>query len=123
MNGFQTADQVKHVTPRIGTTGGGAEMRAAAKRAIFVDATSSRSWVQQRTRAIGGGGGQTFPARGSHGAGGDHGFAFGQHRHPARDPELTATGALHTAPFRCTASQIAVNGLYRLQGGGGAVGR
>ncbi len=94
VQGLKALNQVGHLFSGIGTSGGLAEMGAAAKGTVLVDRAFT-VYTEEWTGAIGVGL-QFHPARGSH--------AFGCkerlcHRHEgshAGEAKVTATGAEHT---------------------------
>ena len=76
---FQATDQIKHLSPRYGTTRCGAKVRTTTKGPVCIDQATTRGGVEQGTTAIGIYR-QLLAARRFPSAGGNEGFAFGEIR-------------------------------------------
>jgi len=112
---FEAAYEVEDLVSRIGASGGGAEMRAATKRAGFVDQAAGGFGIEQRAGAIGGGG-QGFASGGAEGFGGDESLASRELGDFSGEMELAAFGAKRAIPLQWPRGEVGVD-LLNLGGG------
>jgi hypothetical protein len=90
IDGLEPANQIEDISAGVGSAGGGAEVRPAAKGAVFVNDTLS-VLGEHRAGAIAafrklGAAARTKRLRGK------QGFAFGEQRHRASEAKLAAFG-------------------------------
>ncbi len=116
INFLKAMNQVCHFSPRKRAAGGGAKMRAATERPAGVDEAISASRLEHRARPIADIG-QTFPARGAEGPGGDRGFALGQIRCAPGELEVATFLASQAIAFDRARVQFCVNSADGGEGG------
>ena len=74
---FEAPDEIDHLTARVGSAGGGAEMGAAAEGAVFVDEAARGLRIEERARTVVTHG-ELFSSRRFEGVRGEERFAAGQ---------------------------------------------
>lgn len=107
---FEAADEVEDLVSGVGTSGGGAEMRAATEWAGLVDEAAGGYGIEQWAGSVSGLG-QFFSAGGTEGFGGDESLAAREAGNFSGKMELATFGAECAVPFQWQGCKLRVDFL------------